>query len=322
LRTFSTLLPGVYFDRVRFDELAEGFLADYRINGKRSLVRAERSVEHLKTFFEGARVTNITSPAIQKYIEKRIEQKAANASINRELAALKRMLNLGARQTPPKVDRVPFIPMLQENNVRKGFFEHGDFLKLRDAMPDHLKGFVTFAYKTGWRLSEITGLTWDKVDFNQRVVRLDPGETKNNEARTVSMDDEVLEILQRQKELRGKSGTVLPNVFLNADGSDQVKRFDKSWKTACKTTQIGRRLFHDFRRSAVRNMVRAGVPERVAMTISGHKTRSVFERYNIVSEEDIKLAAQKQAVYLQSQTVTFSGTVVDFNEKGANRKSG
>ena len=313
-------LPGIYFDRVRFDELAQGFLADYRINGKRSLVRAERSVQHLKTFFEGARVTSITSPAIQKYIEKRREQNAANATINRELAALKRMLNLGVRQTPPKVDRVPYIPMLRENNVRKGFFEHGDFLKLRDAMPDHLKGFVTFAYKTGWRLSEITGLTWDKVDFNQRVVRLDPGETKNNEARTVSMDDEVLEILQRQKELRGKSGIVLPNVFLNADGTDQVKRFDKSWKTACKTAEIGKRLFHDFRRSAVRNMVRAGVPERVAMTISGHKTRSVFERYNIVSEEDIKLAAQKQAVYLQSQTVTFSGTIVDFIDKGANRK--
>jgi len=311
----------VYFDRVRFDELAEGFLADYRINGKRSLVRAERSVQHLKTFFEGTPVTHITSPAIQKYIEKRIEQDAANATINRELAALKRMLNLGVRQTPPKVDRVPYIPMLREDNVRKGFFEHGEFLALRDALSDHLKGFVTFGYKTGWRLSEITGLTWDKVDFNQRVVRLDPGETKNNEARTVSMDDEVLEVLQRQKELRGKSGTVLPCVFLNAEGTDQVKRFDKSWKTACKTAEIGKRLFHDFRRSAVRNMVRAGVPERVAMTISGHKTRSVFERYNIVSEEDIKLAAQKQAAYLQSQTVTFSGTVVDFNEKGANRKS-
>jgi integrase len=174
--------------------------------------------------------------------------------------------------------------------------------------------------RSGWRLSEITGLTWDKVDFNQRVVRLDPGETKNNEARTMSMDDEVLEILQRQKELRGKSGIVLPFVFLNANGTDQVKRFDKSWKTACKTAEIGKRLFHDFRRSAVRNMVRAGVPERVAMTISGHKTRSVFERYNIVSEEDIKLAAQKQAAYLQSQTVTFSGTIVDFIDKGANRK--
>ena len=138
----------------------------------------------------------------------------------------------------------------------------------------------------------------------------------------MSMDDEVLEVLQRQKELRGKSGTVLPCVFLNAVGTDQVKRFDKSWKAACKTAEIGKRLFHDFRRSAVRNMVRAGVPERVAMMISGHKTRSVFERYNIVSEEDIKLAAQKQAAYLQSQTVTFSGTIVNFKEEGAIRKTG
>ena len=147
-------LPGVYFDRVRFDELADGFLADYRINGKKSLVRAERSVEHLKTFLRrGFASPTSPRPAIQKYIEKRREQKAANATINRELAALKRMLNLGARQTPPKVDRVPYIPMLREDNVRKGFFEHAEFLALRDALPDHLKGFVTFGYKTGWRFS-------------------------------------------------------------------------------------------------------------------------------------------------------------------------
>ena len=75
-----------------------------------------------------------------------------NATINRELAALKRMLNLGAVQTPPRVDRLPFIPMLKENNTRKGFFEHGDYLALRDTLPEHLKGFVTFAYKTGWRV--------------------------------------------------------------------------------------------------------------------------------------------------------------------------
>ena len=187
-------LPGIYFDRVKFDELAEDLLQDYRINKKKSLIRAENSVGHLKKTFEGMRVVDITTPRIRGYIEDRMkwacnkcEEKfdpqnkcpscdgddlksgAANATINRELSALKRILNLGAQQTPPKVDRVPYIPLLEENNVRKGFFEHGDFLALRTALPSHLKGFITFGYKVGWRVSEIAGLTWKQVDLNRAL---------------------------------------------------------------------------------------------------------------------------------------------------------
>jgi hypothetical protein len=125
-------LPGIYFDRVTFDELTEDYLRDYRINGKKSLIRAELSVRHLKETFEGVKVPDITTPRINAYVEKRLEEGAASGTINRELAALKRMLNLGAKQTPPKVDRVPYVPMLKENNVRKGFFEHREFLALRN----------------------------------------------------------------------------------------------------------------------------------------------------------------------------------------------
>jgi integrase len=332
-------LPGIYFDRVRFDELAEDFLADYRINQKKSHDRAKLSVEHLKSSFEGMRVIDITTPQIRAFIEKRmkwtcneceeifdaqnlcpkcgsedLKPGASNATINRELSALKRMLNLGAKQTPPKVDRIPHIPLLEENNTRKGFFEHADFLALRDALPSHLRAFITFGYKVGWRLSEIGTLTWKRVDLNQGIVRLEVGETKNKAGRTVYLDDELREIFEQLWEQRKTNEKLLPWVFLNRDGTDRVKRFDKAWKKACKDAGIGIRLFHDFRRTAVRNMVRSGIPERVAMMISGHKTRSVFDRYNIVNDEDLKLAAQRQQVYLESQMGTISGTIGKIEE--------
>ncbi len=308
-------LPGVYFDRVRFDELAEDFLTDYRVNQKKSLARAERSVEHLKGHFEGFKVTQITTPMIQGYIETRQNEDAANATINRELSALKRMLNMGARQTPPKVDRVPYIPMLKENNTRKGFFEHGDYLSLKDTLPDYLKGFVTFAYKTGWRVAEIANLTWGQVDLDQGIVRLETGETKNDEGRTVYLDEELKEVFNRQWESRKKGEKLLPCVFPNRKGNGSIRDFRDAWIKACKDAGIGERLFHDYRRSAIRNMVRAGIPERVAMMVSGHKTRSVFDRYNIVNDADLKLAAQKQEAYLKSQKVTKTVTIGNFGTK-------
>jgi len=308
-------IPGIYFDRIRFDELAGDFLTDYRINQKKSLRRAKEAIGHLKGYFEGFKVSQITTPHIQRYIETRQDEGAANATINRELSALKRMLNMGARQTPPKVDRVPYIPMLKENNRRKGFFEHGDFLALRKKLPDYLKGFATFAYKTGMRVSEIANLTWNQVDLNKGIVRLETGETKNDEGRTVYLDEELKKTFKRQQRARKKIRKLIPYVFPNKDGKDKIKDFRGAWDTACEDASIGKRLFHDFRRTAVRNMVRAGIPEKVAMMISGHKTRSVFERYNIVDETDLKLAAQKQEEYLKVQSRHKTATIYKIDKK-------
>jgi len=300
-------MPGICFDRVSFDELARDLITDYRINKRKSQERAELAVQHLTTLFGGMRIVNITTAFVKEYIEERMRSGLSNASINRELSALKRMLHLGSRCTPPKVGQVPYIPMLKESNIRKGFFEYKDFVSLRNALPAYLKPVVTFAYHTGWRRSEILNLTWDRVDIKEGTVSLDPGETKNDDGRTLYLNEE---LLKEMHSLQSKRRLGVPYVF-HRDGH-QIKDYRAVWCSACKRIglqvkdektgrMIPAKLFHDFRRTGVRNMVRAGVNERVAMVILGHKTRSVFDRYNIINNDDLKDATQKQEKYLQLQ---------------------
>lgn len=186
--------------------------------------------------------------------------------------------------------------MLKENNVRKGFIEHGEYLALQKALPNYLKPVVTVAYMTGWRRAEILNLQWNRVNIKEGIVRLEPGETKNDDGRTLYMEPELWELIE---ELYRKRHMDCLYVF-QLNGS-KICDFRNSWATAC--SEIGKPglLFHDLRRSGVRNMVRAGISERVAMTISGHKTRSVFDRYNIVSQEDLKEAAQKRHEFYEKQ---------------------
>ena len=176
---------------------------------------------------------------------------------------------------------------------------------------------MTFGYKTGWRKSEICNLTWAQVDRNQGIVRLEAGETKNNEGRTVYLDDELKEVFQQQWEIRKQKGILTPYVFLNKKGTGPVQDIRSTWFKAIAKAGLPARLFHDLRRTAVRNMVRSGVPERVAMMISGHRTRSVFDRYNIVNDADLKEASNRQAEYLKNLMGTISGTVTPIKGKRA-----
>jgi integrase len=290
-------IPRVCFDRIGFEEIINGYLSDYRVNGRKTIKKAEQCANLLLAEFKGMKATAINTTLINNYIEKRRRENAANATINRELSAMKRTFNLAAKCTPPKVAQVPYIPMLKENNVRKGFIEHEDYMALQAALPAYLKPVLTFAYLSGWRRSEIMELKWSQVNLREGIVRLEPGETKNGEGRTLYMEPELCEVLRELHRQRR-----MDCFYVFHSNGKKISYFRKSWNTACSRINRSGLLFHDLRRSAVRNMIRAGVPERVAMTISGHKTRSVFDRYNIVSQDDLKEAAKKRQAFSETQT--------------------
>jgi integrase len=259
-----------------------------------------RIEKHLTPFFRGRRLTAITAPLVRLYVMRRQTAKASNGTINRELTALKRMFTL-AVQGGKLVSR-PYIPLLHENNVRRGFFEPAQFDSVKIHLPAHFRGIVEFAQITGWRTpSEILPLEWRQVDMKAGEVRLDAGKTKNGEARVFPFTTELRRILECQQtvanQLKAK-GTITRLVFCYTTGEKAGQRitesgFHKAWRKARTDAGCPSRIPHDFRRTAVRNLVRAGVPERVAMQLTGHKTRAVFERYNIVSPSDLRDAAQR-----------------------------
>ncbi len=158
-------------------------------------------------------------------------------------------------------------------------------------------------------------LQWRQIDFAAGTVRLDPGTTKNGEGRVFPMTAELRALLEAQRAhtdaVQRTVEAIIPHVF-HRDGRP-ILYFQKAWRNACTAAGCPGRILHDFRRTAVRDLVRAGIPERVAMQMTGHKTRSVFERYNIVSGRDLKEAATKLEAYLAGQNGDNSGTIAALN---------
>ena len=301
--TFS----GVRMEKTRFDELTTAIREDYAINKRRSTRRMEDYLKHLTPYFGGMRASAITTERIRGYISMRQSEKATNGTINRELSCLKRMFHLAHKQMPPKVVGIPDIPMLEEHNVRSGFFTQEEYLSVRGALPDYAQVAVTIGYHTGMRIGEILDLKWSQVDLLLKRISLAPRQTKTETQRVVYMTNDLYLVLAEAK--RRQQGCFKECPWVCAREGRPVKSIKKSWKTACKRVGREGRLVHDLRRTAIRNMTKAGIPEKLAMAISGHKTRSVFDRYNILNESDLREAAGKMSNYYQAETVTRTVTV-------------
>jgi len=309
--------------RLRFEAAAADLLNDYQANGKKTYTDVKRRIDkHLAPYFGGRRMTAISTADVRAYVTERqqateiiraahtVPRKdgtrrevpehrravtgVSNGEINRELTILKRMYTLAVQSG--KLYTKPHIPMLKEDNVRTGFFEPEQFESVRAHLPLHLRNVAAVAYLTGWRTrSEILPLEWRQIDFEAGEVRLDAGSTKNGQARTFPMTAELRRVLEEQQgeTARLKREGIIPRYVFTKKNGARIGSFRKAWAAACLAAGCPGRTPHDCRRTAVRNLVRVGIPERVAMQLTGHLTRSVFERYNIVSPGDLKDAALK-----------------------------
>jgi integrase len=236
--TRNARLIGPQEEKVSFEDLAADLERDYIINGKRSTPTLPRRLRPLPRHFALLHAVDITTDRVRAYIVDRQADGAANATINRELARLKRMFRLAVQAG--RLSTRPYIPMLEEHNARQGFLDHGSFLALRAELSDYLQDPVTFLYFSGWRFSEMRGLEWRDVDLPGRVVRLRPELSKNKTGRVLPRGGELLGAIERAAEQRRLDCL---HVF-HVEGQP-IGDFRKAWRNACNAAGLGGLIVHD-----------------------------------------------------------------------------
>jgi len=277
-----------------FEHIAALYVQDHSLKGQRSKEWAEDRVNNLATLFAGVRIDRITPQDMQRYRQQRLALGAAAATINKDLGALGRMFTLAIREG--WVDHKPHIQRLQEADPRQGFVEHQQYLGIRQHLPPPYQDALDFAYFSGWRKGEIVGLTWAMIDLQNGVIRLPPSGNKTRKGRVLVLSDPLRQVIERKLQQRE---TRQPWVFVNNRGK-ALRQWRPIWEQATEAAGCPGILFHDIRRTVVRNLIRAGVPEGMAMAMTGHKTREVFDRYNITTERDVAQAAAQLAQYISS----------------------
>jgi integrase len=328
------LQPEAAVGKLTLKDALTDVVNDYTTNGKKSLKDVQGKIRlHLHPFFgEHRKMTTITTAALREFVVARQEAEASNAEINRELAVLRRAFNLAIQAG--RLLAKPHFPMLKERNTRTGFLERDQIDRICAALAatetdddgrktaKELANVVRFAFTTGWRTaSEVLPLQWRSVDWSGRCVRLDPHTTKNGEARSFPFTGGIEKVLKEQlaiHEALKKTGRVVPFVF-HRDG-ERIKYFRAAWGNACEQAGCPNALVHDMRRSAVRTFERAGVPRSAAMSMVGHKTASIYQRYAIVDEAMQREAAIRLDSWAKSEQLRSSGVVLSLSGKDRRRQ--
>ena len=320
---------GIHRDlrRLKYEDLRRGFFDEYEIKKRKSLRRSKKTgkprldaVTRLDGFFEGYRASAIDTDAMVEFTKKLQAEGKADATINRSLAALRRMFHLA--KEAKKIREMPHFPMLKESNVRKGTLKQESYPLLLAALPEYLRPVLAIGYHTGMRLGEIQGLRWGQVDFLNRIIRLNAGETKNDEAREIPISDELYAMLEA---CHLKRPTGCPFVC-NRDGQP-IGDFRRVWYDRCSKLGLGQMeeqgrrrgkyrglIFHDLRRTFVTDAEYAGAPRHEVMKVTGHKTESVYKRYAIDNRAQRQAAMNTIVAYRNGEKTGKNDAVKAFEE--------
>lgn len=321
------LASGRTFDearRVTLQDLRDLLANDYELNRRRSWKRAEQSWVRIASFFGKTEpAVAVTAARLASYVQARTGAGASPGTIKVELSALKRAFNLARKAGALLASEVPSaFPSIAPSRPRQGFLEREEHERLRAALPTDAGDVAEFLFWTGWRKGEALGLRWSHVDERAGVLRIET--TKSGEPRTLPYAalPQLAELLMHRRTVteavQKKRGMVVSHVFHR--NGEPIRHFRRTWMAACVAAGLGHerrekdtktrkgkvrkgrllervayRIPHDYRRSAARNLSRAGVPERVIMQLCGWKTRSVFDRYRIVPERELAEGLAKLA---------------------------
>jgi len=268
--------------RRTISDLLDALQADLEIRSKWG-PQAKTNVEHVRRAFGPMRATSLAAELVDEYIKERLAEGYAKASVNHLLQMLKQAYTL-AELPAPKIRRLDTT-----DSVRTGSFTELEVRRVMSNLPADLADFTLFAWLTGMRKSEIASLLWRDVTGDE--IRLRAENSKNAKPRVIPFEGELASLMERRKAARQFEVNGIPTfaaLIFHRKG-EPIREFRKSWKTACRLAGT-RRLFHDLRRSAARNMLNAGVPQAIAMQVTGHKTDSMYRRYAIVAPNDARTA--------------------------------
>lgn len=293
-------------EAVTIEDLERLLLSDYQLNRRRTWVRARSSFAHVKLYFATAAPAEI-GPMVPAYIAHRMAHGAAAATIKVELLLLTRSLNLALEAG--LLTRRPRIVYPRVSNIRRATISPTMLDSILAYMPADCRDLVSMAYLTGWRRGELITLRWADVDLDDHVIRLEPGTTKSGYGRVFPymqfrpLIDLIERRLRRTADVRSKTGFEIPLVFHRVGQPLTPAWLKYHWQKACERARISGVVFHDLRRCSAQNLVRAGVPIQTAMALLGHRTRSMFDRYAIVDEGDLRSGIAQLAARLRSSNV-------------------